>query len=200
MSSPETLILASGSATRAKMLRDAGLNIIVEKPRVDEEAVKQSLRAEGLDLRAQADALAEVKALSVSRRMPGFVLGADQMLGLEGQAFDKVSTREEAQEKLRALRGKTHVLMTAAVIAREGAVIARFMDSPRLTMRNFSDAFLEAYLDQIGEDAFRSVGCYQLEGPGAQLFSRIDGDFFSILGLPLIHVLAFLREHQVVPT
>lgn len=189
-----TLILASGSATRRKMLEDAGVAIAVEKPRVDEEAVKAGLRAEGLKPREQADALAEVKALSVSRLRSGLVLGADQMLALGDQAFDKPADRAEARAQLLALRGKTHVLLTAAVIARDGRVIWRHVDTPKLTMRAFSDAFLDDYLDRVGEGALSSVGGYQLEGLGAQLFSRVDGDYFSVLGLPLMPLLAYLRD------
>lgn len=189
-----TLILASGSATRRKMLEDAGVAIAVEKPRVDEEAVKAGLRAEGLKPREQADALAEVKALSVSRVHGGLVLGADQMLALGDEAFDKPADRAEARAQLLALRGKTHALVTAAVIARDGQVIWRHVDTPKLTMRAFSDAFLDDYLDRVGEGALSSVGGYQLEGLGAQLFSRVDGDYFSVLGLPLMPLLSYLRD------
>ncbi len=189
-----TLILASGSATRRKMLEDAGVAIAVEKPRVDEEAVKAGLRAEGLTPREQADALAEVKALSVSRVHGGLVLGADQMLALGDEAFDKPADRAEARAQLLALRGKTHALVTAAVIARDGQVIWRHVDTPKLTMRAFSDAFLDDYLDRVGEGALSSVGGYQLEGLGAQLFSRVDGDYFSVLGLPLMPLLSYLRD------
>lgn len=189
-----TLILASGSATRRKMLEDAGVAIAVEKPRVDEEAVKAGLRAEGLRPREQADALAEVKALSVSRMRSGLVLGADQMLALGDEAFDKPADRAEARAQLLALRGKTHALVTAAVIARDGQVIWRHVDTPKLTMRAFSDAFLDDYLDRVGEGALSSVGGYQLEGLGAQLFSRVDGDYFSVLGLPLMPLLSYLRD------
>lgn len=193
----EGVILASGSASRAKMLRDAGVAFTVEKPRVDEEAVKESLRAEGAPPRAQADALAEVKALSVSRIRPGFVIGADQMLALGTQVFDKPKTREEAGAQLRALSGKTHELLNAAVVAKDGVAIWRQMTVPRLRMRPLSDAFIEDYLDRVGEDAFTSVGAYKLEGLGGQLFEDVSGDFFSVLGLPLLPLLAFLREHRV---
>jgi septum formation protein len=125
------------------------------------------------------------------------VLGADQMLVLEGQAFDKPRNRAEAAAQLKLLRGRTHELVTAAVIVRDGAPIWRCVSEPRLTMRNFSDAFLESYLDRIGQTAFASVGAYQLEGLGAQLFERTEGDWFAILGLPLLPVLAFLRERGV---
>jgi septum formation protein len=193
----DDLILASGSATRAAMLRAAGLSFAVERPPVDEESVKASLRAEGLAPRDQADALAEIKAISVSRRRKGLVIGGDQMLALEGEAFDKPPTRELAREQLLRLRGKTHHLICAAVIAKDGAPIWRRIETPKLTMRNFSEAFLDSYLDAAGDDILASVGGYQLEGLGAQLFESVEGDYFSILGLPLLSVLAFLRTHGV---
>ncbi len=192
------LILASASPTRAAMLAAAGLHFTVRAPLIDEEAMKAGLRAEGLAPREQADALAELKAVSVSRRTPGLVLGADQMLALDGQAFDKAPDRAGARSTLLALRGRTHTLFTAAVIARDGAPIWRFLDAPQLSMRAFSDAFLDQYLDLLGEGACASVGAYQLEGLGAQLFDRVEGDFFSVLGLPLLPLLAFLREHALV--
>jgi septum formation protein len=192
-----SLILASGSAARRRMLEDAGLAFEVMSPRVDEEAAKASYRAAGLRPRDQADALAEIKALSVSRSRPEFVIGADQMLALEGEVLDKPKDAAEAREHLLRLRGRTHELITAAVIAREGAVIWRHIDTPKLKMRAFSDAFLDDYLARAGERVLTSVGAYQLEGLGAQLFERVEGDYFSVLGLPLLPLLAFLREHGI---
>lgn len=193
-----TLILASGSASRRQMLEAAGLAFTIVLPQVDEEAAKASLRAGGLAPRDQADALAELKALSVSRKQTGFVIGADQMLAIEGEVLDKPADRDAARAHLQRLRGRTHQLMSAAVVAREGAVIWRHVDTPRLRMRAFSDAFIEDYLDRAGEAVLKSVGAYQLEGLGAQLFERVEGDFFSVLGLPLLPLLAFLREHRIV--
>ncbi len=189
----EDIILASGSASRAKMLRDAGVDILVERPRVDEEAVKASLRMEGAPPRAQVDALAEVKALSVSRMRRGLVIGADQMLALGDRVFDKPANRAEAAAQLRALSGQTHQLLNAAVVARDGVAIWRQITVPTLKMRVLSDAFVDSYLDAVGEDAFTSVGAYKLEGLGGQLFEDVSGDFFSVLGLPLLPLLAFLR-------
>jgi septum formation protein len=191
------LILASASPTRAKLLEAAGLSFTAERPPVDEEAAKASLRAEGLGPREQADALAELKALALSRRTRAMVLGADQILALDGVAFDKPKTREEARAQLLALRGKTHTLITAAVIAVEGAPIWRRIETPKLTMRPLTEPFVDSYLDQIGDDALSTVGAYKLEGLGAQLFASVEGDYFSILGLPLLAVLAFLREHDL---
>ena len=189
------LVLASGSAARRKMLEAAGLTFEVDAPRVDEEAAKASLRAEGLKPRDQADALAELKALSVSRTRPDFVIGADQMLAVGGEVFDKPKDIEEARRHLVRLRGQTHELITAAVVAREGAIVWRHIDTPKLKMRAFSDAFLDDYMSRAGERVLRSVGAYQLEGLGAQLFEKVDGDYFSVLGLQLLPLLAFLREH-----
>jgi septum formation protein len=179
------------------MLEAAGLTFEVDAPRVDEEAAKASLRAGGLRPRDQADALAELKALSVSRTRPDFVIGADQMLALGGEVFDKPKDVDEARQHLSRLRGQTHELITAAVVAREGAIIWRHIDTPKLRMRAFSDAFLDDYMARAGEHVLRSVGAYQLEGLGAQLFERVEGDYFSVLGLPLLPLLAFLREHGI---
>jgi septum formation protein len=192
-----TLVLASGSAARRQMLEAAGLAFEVDVPRVDEEAAKASLRAEGLKPRDQADALAELKALSVSRKHAGFVIGADQMLALGGEVFDKPKSSDEARAHLLRLRGQTHELITAAVVAKEGAIIWRHIDAPKLRMRAFSDAFLDDYLTRSGDQVLRSVGAYQLEGLGAQLFERVEGDYFSVIGLPLLPLLAFLREHGI---
>lgn len=192
-----SLVLASGSAARRHMLEAAGLEFTVDVPRVDEEGAKASLRAGGLKPRDQADALAELKALGVSRSRPDFVIGADQMLAIGGDVFDKPKDLAEARDHLLRLRGQTHELITAAVVAREGAIIWRHIDTPKLRMRAFSDAFLEDYLARAGEPVLRSVGAYQLEGLGAQLFERVEGDYFSVLGLPLLPLLAFLREHGI---
>jgi septum formation protein len=193
-----SLVLASASASRRRMLEAAGLVVEVDPPRADEEAAKASLRAAGLKPRDQADALAELKALSISRRRPDFVIGADQMLAIEGDVLDKPKDEAEARMHLQRLRGKSHELLTAAVVAREGAIIWRHIETPRLKMRAFSDAFLEDYMARAGQSTLTSVGAYQLEGLGAQLFERVDGDYFSVLGLPLLPLLAFLREHGIV--
>lgn len=193
--SPEhRLILASKSKSRASVLKSAGLEFTQIGSGVDEEALKDSLRAEGANVARQADLLAETKALKVSISHNGVVLGCDQMLELDGQGLDKVSSREEAREILTRLRGKTHILQSALVACVEGAPVWRHLAQPRLRMRSFSDQFLENYLDAIGPAAFESVGCYQIEGRGAQLFDRIDGDLFSIMGMPLLPLLQWLRD------
>lgn len=194
------LTLASTSAIRRHLLTQAGVSFEAIASGVDEDAVKQAMRAEGASPRNQADKLAELKAFKVSQKQPGFVLGCDQILSFEGHSFDKAETLDEAYERLRQLRGKTHSLECAAVIAKDGQAVWRLVTSPKLTMRSFSDEFLRAYLRSYGQEALSSVGCYQFEGPGAQLFERVEGDFFSILGLPLLEVLAFLRLHGEVPT
>jgi septum formation protein len=194
------LTLASTSAIRRHLLTQAGISFEAIGSGVDEDAVKDAMRAEGASPRNQADKLAELKALKVSQRRPGFVLGCDQILSFEGHSFDKAETLDEAFERLSQLRGKTHSLECAAVIAKDGQPVWRLVTSPKLTMRAFSDDFLRSYLNSYGQEALSSVGCYQFEGPGAQLFERVEGDFFSILGLPLLEVLAFLRLHGEVPT
>jgi septum formation protein len=194
------IVLASKSASRAAVLKAAGLTFTQVSPGVDEDAIKAGLRAEGASIAKQADLLAETKALKVSASHAGVVLGCDQMLDLDGEAFDKVSTREEAREVLRRLRGKTHVLQSAIVACVEGAAVWRHLSQPRLRMRAFSDSFLETYLDAIGERAFESVGCYQVEGRGAQLVERIEGDHFSILGMPLLPLMQWLRDRGTIPS
>ncbi len=192
------LVLASGSRTRAAMLEQAGLTAILDKPLVDEEEVKEAGRVEGVSADIVAEALAELKAQRITRRHPGaLVIGADQMLECEGRWFDKPAGRDAARDQLLALRGQTHRLVSCAVVVRDGERIWHKTDSARLTMRNFSEAFLDEYLDRAGEGVLHSVGAYQLEGLGAQLFHRVEGDFFTILGLPLLPLLGFLRVHGV---
>lgn len=193
------LILASKSKSRASVLRAVGLQFEQIGSGVDEDALKDALRAEGATVAKQADLLAETKALKVSISHSGVVLGCDQMLDLDGVGLDKVSTREEAAAILRRLRGKTHILQSAIVACVDGAPVWRHLSQPRLRVRNFSDAFLEDYLDAIGDAAFESVGCYQVEGRGAALFDSIEGDYFSILGMPLLPLMRWLRDRGTIP-
>jgi septum formation protein len=188
-----TLVLASGSAARRRMLEDAGLVFDVILPACDEEGAKRQYRAQGHSPHAQAEALAELKAKSVSEGTSAFVIGADQMLAVDGVALDKPRSASEAREHLLLLRGRPHELITAAVVAKDGAVVWRVTDVPRMRMRNFSDAFLDKYIENAGDDVLHSVGAYQLEGLGAQLFERVEGEYFSVLGLPLLPLLTFLR-------
>lgn len=196
----ETIVLASKSAARRAVLGGAGVPFEVAVAGVDEDAVKASLLAEGATPRDVADALAELKAIRVSRARDGFVVGSDQTLELDGRLYDKAEDLEAARERLKLLRGRPHKLHSAVVVAKEGAPVWRELVTATLTMRDFSDAFLEAYLAAEGPEALGSVGCYRLEGPGAQLFSAIEGDYFAILGLPLLGLLDFLRQHGVLPS
>ena len=194
-----SVILASKSAARRAVLDGAAVPYEGLVAGVDEEAVKTGLLAEGATPRDVADALAELKALRVSRGRSEFVIGADQTLDLDGRLYDKADDIDAARERLKTLRGKTHKLHSAVVVAKEGAPIWREVVTAKLTMRDFSDDFLERYLETEGEASLSSVGCYRLEGPGAQLFSRIEGDYFAILGLPLLGLLDLLRRHGELP-
>lgn len=198
MSGP-AVVLASGSKTRAEMLQRAGVRVTLAPAAVDEEEIKLAARAEGIGVDEVAETLAELKAQRVTRKHPGaLVVGADQMLECDGRWFDKPAGRDAAREQLKDLRGKTHRLVSCAVVVRDGERLWHQVDRARLAMRPFSDAFLESYLDQAGDGVLHSVGAYQLEGLGAQLFQRVDGDFFTILGLPLLPLLGFLRVHGVI--
>lgn len=190
------IVLASGSATRRAMLEAAGVDFAVHTAAVDEESVKLALRAETDDPARAAETLAELKAARVSARHPGtLVFGADQMLDCGGQWFDKPADRDGARAQLLALRGKPHRLTSAVVAVKDGVRVWHHVDTARLEMRNFSDAFLDDYLERAGDAVLASVGAYQLEGLGAQLFARTEGDHFTILGLPLLPLLDFLREN-----
>jgi septum formation protein len=191
------LTLASKSAARASVLAGAGVAFETAGSGVDEDAIKRALLAEGANPKEIAEALAEAKALAVSQGREGLVIGADQTLDLAGELFDKVESLEAARERLRLLRGKPHQLHSAIVLAEGGQVVWRETASATLTMRDFSDAFLEAYLAEEGHEALGSVGVYRLEGPGAQLFAKVQGDYFAILGLPLFGLLDALRKRQV---
>jgi len=195
----EGIVLASKSAARRAVLDGAGVPYEAATAGVDEDAVKAGMLAEGADAREIADALAELKAIKVSRSRTGFVVGADQTLEFEGALYDKAETLAEARARLQALRGKPHRLHSAVVVAKDGAPIWREVVTATLTMRDFSDAFLDDYLADEGQAALGSVGCYRLEGRGVQLFSRIDGDYFTILGLPLMGLLDLLRRHGELP-
>ena len=192
------VVLASTSAIRQAVLKGAGVAFEAVSPGVDEETVKASLVAEGVSPRDIADALAEAKAVKVSRRRPGLVIGADQTLDLEGRLYDKAATVDEARERLREMRGKTHKLHCGMVVARDGTPIWREVVTTSLRMRPFTDDYLEGYLQRNAPGILSSVGCYQLEGEGVQLFDRIEGDYFAILGLSLIPLLDLLRRHGAV--
>jgi len=194
------LILASGSVVRARLLSAAGIAFDVVSPHVDEDAVKESLLAEGAPPRDIADALAALKASKVSTSHPGaFVVGADQVLVFEGELISKSPDVPAVRALLKRLAGRKHELIGGVALAKEGAVVWRHVARAELTMRNFSDAFLDDYLAGNSEEILPSVGGYLLEGEGVQLFSHIAGDYFTILGLPMIPLLSALREFGALP-
>jgi septum formation protein len=191
------LILASASRMRSALLRQAGLDFQIIPADADEAATKRAM--EGADPMDIAEALAEIKARAIASGHPGaLVIGADQMLVCGGESYDKPVDLAEARSHLRRLGGRTHHLCTAAVIVRDDEVLWRRTERPELTMRPLGDDFIDSYLAAVGEDALLSVGAYQLEGRGAQLFERVEGDFFSILGLPLLPLLGFLRHRKFI--
>jgi septum formation protein len=195
------IVLASGSASRRAMLEAAGVPFEVVRPQVDEDAAKDALKAEGIEARGLADALAELKAVAVSRRMPGrTVIGSDSVVVLaDGTMLDKPDTREQAAEQLRMMRGGTHRLVSAVVGARDGVPVWRHVDSAKLHVRDFSEDFLETYLDAEWPAISGCVGCFRIEGPGVQLFSKLEGSQFTILGMPLMPLLGWLREIGEMP-
>jgi len=191
------LVLASSSASRAAILRAAGLAFDSVPARVDETALIESLTADGAKPRDIADALAEAKTIKVAATAPpgAIVIGADQLLVCDDRIFEKPRDRAEAAGHLAFLQGKTHHLVGAVCGAVDGTVVWRHVATARLVMRSMDERFISDYLDAAGPDVMTSVGCYQLEGLGVHLMSRIDGDYFAILGLPLLAVLDFLRTH-----
>jgi septum formation protein len=192
------LILASGSAGRAALLRAAGLRFRVVPAAIDEAAVKQSAEADGLEVDRTALLLAELKGQRVSRRhASAVVIGADQILECDGRRFDKPADLAEARAQLMALRGRQHRLVTAVVCLRDGAAIWTHMAAPVMTMRAFSATWLEAYLAQEGEEVLSSVGAYRIEAAGIQCFSAVEGAQSAVIGLPMLPLLAFLRQHGV---
>ncbi len=192
------LVLASGSTIRAELLRNAGLYFAVQPADVDERAVEAPLLEAGFPPEDLATVLAEAKANDVSNARPDdLVIGADQILAFEGERHTKPGDMEAARRQLLAFSGKTHELLSAVVLSRGGEAVWRHVSVARLTMRKLSPSFVGLYLSRVGEDAFSSVGAYQLEGLGVQLFERIEGDYFTVLGLPLLPLLAQLRAEGV---
>ncbi len=203
LQSPTPLILASASATRLALLHAAGLRAEARPARIDEDSLKQSARADGATPGETAALLATLKARRIhAPDLAGtgaLVIGADQLLTCGDAWFDKPATRADARTHLQALRGRTHTLHTAVVLHRDGAEIWRHLATPRLALRAFSDAVLDAYLDTEGDAVLASVGAYRLEGPGLQLMDHIDGEHSAILGLPMLPLLGFLRKHGTLP-
>lgn len=191
----ERLILASASEGRAALLRAAGLDFTIEPAAIDERRVKDEARRAGDSAMSCASALAIAKACCISYRNPtALVVGADQLLAAGGEWFDKPANLAEARTQLVSLCGRIHSLATAICVAHEGAPVWQATSEPEMTMRLFSDAFLDAYIAAEGDQLCGSVGAYRLEGRGVQLFSRISGDQFAVIGLPLVELLEFLRE------
>ncbi|HEX4261546.1 MAG TPA: Maf family protein [Acetobacteraceae bacterium] len=193
------LVLASGSAARRALLEAAGLRFAVQPVAIDEAALRETVQAEGGGAEEAALLLAGMKAARGSAGAgDGLVIGADQILACDGAWFGKPADRYAAADQLRALRGRTHSLATAVACWRGGAEVWRHVASPRLSMRRFSDAFLDAYLAAEGAAVLGSVGCYRIEGLGVHLFDAVEGEHAAILGLPMLALLGFLRQHGVV--
>lgn len=194
-----SLVLASGSTTRQQMLKSAGVPFIVDRPDVDEGALKMECRARGLTVAETAEALALAKARQIGGRHPGLiVIGADQMLECGEEWFDKPADRAAAARQLQKLAGRVHRLHAAVVALRDDRVLWRTTDVAELAIRPFTADFLEAYLEREGDAVLSSVGAYRLESLGIQLFSAIHGNHFTILGMPLLPLLSFLRDEGVI--
>ncbi len=193
-----SVILASGSEIRANLLRNAGVTFDVKVARIDEAAIIASLWQENAKPHDVVDTLAEYKAARIAAKHPeSLVIGCDQILVCDKKIYEKVDSLDAAREKLMSLRGKAHQLMSAVVIFEDGKPVWRQIGRAQLIMRDFSDEFIDTYLERNGTDILSSVGCYKLEEEGAQLFTRIQGDYFTILGIPLLEVLGLLRTRGV---
>lgn len=189
------IVLASASASRAALVRNAGIDFTKRPAAIDERKIEEPLVAAGASPAEIAMTLAEAKALAVATDEPdALVVGADQVLSCDGRPWHKPTDLAEAHDQLLALSGQAHVLETAAVVARLDKILWRRRETARMTMRQLSGELIDAYLGEVGEAALASVGAYQIEGPGIRLFEAIDGDYFAILGLPLLPLLQFLRS------
>lgn len=195
------LILASQSASRRAMLDAAGVPHEARPAHVDEAGVKGALLAEGQSPRAIADALAELKALKISRSDPGaLVIGSDSIVAIDGRLYDKPDSREDAARHLTQFSGREMQLVSAVVAAEGGRAVWRHVEEARLSVRPLSADFIAAYLDAEWPAIAGCVGCFRIEGPGVQLFSRIRGDHFTIYGMPLLPLLAYLRTRMILPS
>ncbi len=194
------LILASGSSVRAQLLENAGVTFGVETAKLDEEMIRRSLEAEGATARNIVDALAEYKARKISiRRAGALVLGCDQVLELNGKVYSKPESKSELRAQMQELRGHQHRLLSGAVICRDGVSLWRFIGQVRLYMRDFSDAYMDDYIMRNWDNVRHCVGGYMLEAEGVRLFEKIDGDYFSVLGMPLVEILSYLTLNGELP-
>lgn len=194
------IILATASASRCAILKNAGVEFLARPAGIDEREVEAPLAAIGKSSAEIAMALAEAKALAVAREeTDAVIIGADQVLDADGQRWNKPATLAEARDQLMALSGRTHVLQSAIAVAEKGKIVWRHHEASKMTLQHLTGQIIEAYLAEVGETALSSVGAYQIEGPGIRLFERIEGDYFAILGLPLLPLLGFLRGEGAIP-
>lgn len=194
------ILLASASEIRLSLLRAANVPVTARPARIDEESIRMALEAEGASPRDLADALAEMKARKIAEKEPGaFVLGCDQVLEMKRRVFAKPHSPEDARAQLQTLRGQTHRLLSAAVLYENGRPVWRHVGEARLTMRDFSDSYLDDYLARNWDSLRHAVGCYKLEEEGIRLFSAVEGDHFTILGLPMLPLLSYLGIRGLIP-
>lgn len=198
---PPPIVLASSSETRLRLLRASGLPVSAQSARLDEDTIRAALESDGATPRDIADTLAEMKARKIGEKTPGaIVIGCDQVLDFKGRAWGKAPTIDAARQQLRSLRGQTHRLLSAMVLYHEAQPQWRHIGEARLTMRNFSDDWLEGYLSRNWESLRHSAGGYLLESEGVRLFSAVEGDYFTVLGLPLLPLLGYLGDRGFIPT
>ena len=198
MTSRPPITLASGSFIRAQILRGAGLDFEIAKPGVDEDEIKIAAAAESVDPEETAMRLASAKCEAIAVNRTGIVIGSDQILEFEGRLYDKPKTMDEARARLCELQGASHTLINAIAVARDGKIVWRHVDRPRLFVRPLSSEEIEAYLEEAGSDILSSVGAYQVEKLGARLFEKVEGDYYAVLGLSLYPLLGFLRQEGAI--